>query len=95
VLTAVDDARSGPVVSSGVVSSVRRAIELPRISNEPAATAGERAVLVRDLREDVALMHAMLAKGYRRPEFRELIEGWAGRMTRAADLLEGDERYGR
>jgi hypothetical protein len=37
-------------------------------------------------------MQAMLARGYRKPEFRVLIEGWADRMRRAADLLDSDER---
>ncbi len=37
-------------------------------------------------------MQAMLVRGYRKPEFRMLIEGWADRMRRAADLLESDER---
>ena len=36
-------------------------------------------------------MQAMLVRGYRKPEFRMLIEGWADRMRRAADLLESEE----
>jgi hypothetical protein len=40
-------------------------------------------------------MRAMLAKGYRKPEFRALVEGWADRMSRAAKMLENDEHYRR
>lgn len=45
------------------------------------------AVLVRQLRDDRDLIHRMTRVGYRQPEFRDLVLGWADRMDQAADTI--------
>ena len=51
----------------------------------------DNTLLAQELRADVELMRDMLRSGYRQPDFRALVLGWADRMSRAADTLDPPE----
>jgi hypothetical protein len=67
---------------------------LPRSREAIASRRNRTTALVRELRADEDLMRAILASGYRQPEFCALVSGWADRMARAAAALDNNGEAG-